>query len=129
MEKKLAPPIGALVAVIGFAYALWAGAAFHASAIEHNQEVGVIAMYIFLVILFAVVMAAAGMAWGALMAAFDDAVTQSAIAAVALAIFLVGYGRPSLIVLGIAAFIYVYTLRAGRKQREDEQDLADFLDQ
>lgn len=129
MEKKLSPPVGALAAVIGFAYALWAAAAFYAKEIEHTQEVGVIALYIFMVMMFPFVMAAAGMGWGALMAAFDDTVTQCAIAAVALGIFLNGYGRPSLIVLGIAAFIYVYMWRAGHQQREDEQDLADFLDQ
>lgn len=129
MENRLTPPFAGLAAVIGFAYGLWAAAAFHASAIEHNNEIGVMAMYVFMVIIFAVVVAAAGWLWGAAMEFFEGAVTRSVVGALALAIFLGGYGRPSLIVLGIAAFIYLFGVLAERRKQQDEQDLADFLDQ
>ena len=128
MEKKLEPHWGGLVAAISFLYALWAAANFHASQIHGHQEAGVLAMYIILFMLFFFVMALAVFPVGWLFIWIEGFLPRICIALLALGIFLVGYGKPSLLVIGITALIFWSGYDRCKKAREDTDDLEDFLE-
>lgn len=113
------------VALVGFAYAWWAAAAFHASEIRGQGGPGVLGLYFMLAVVFVVTMAVVGVVFGRISKHGGDAIPFFAI--VLLAVFLLGYGPPSWTMMILGALVYFVTAFSYKTTGEDDRDLACIL--
>lgn len=128
MEKKLEPHWGGVVAVVAFLYGLWAASSFYTGTGNHEGP-GVIGLYILMSILFITVMTITVFSVGWVLILLKHDFPRLCFVLIVFGLFLVGYGIPSFVVIGIAILFFLSGYFSGKKAREDAADLKAFLDE
>jgi hypothetical protein len=118
-----------LTTAVSFLYALWPAYAISPKPGGHVDGWGLPVVYVLIGIVFCIALAAAGLAFQAVVRLDVPPLALLGIFAAAICIFLVGFGRPSVLTLMVTAVFFAFGCIQQLRDRREAGDLEQFMNE